>query len=140
MVNRFDPGGLDMELFQVAQHATDLERAADFYARLLQLDPAAVFDPPGLVFFQLGPVRLLIDRGAPSALLYLRVPDVRATIERLRSEGVEVVSEPHVIFSHSDDTLGPAGTDEVMAFIKDSEANTVGLLSHHPPTEPAENG
>jgi methylmalonyl-CoA/ethylmalonyl-CoA epimerase len=67
-------------------------------------------------------------------LIYLKVDDVRATVEELRADGVEIVSEPHVIFSHTDDALGPAGTDEWMAFITDSEGNTVGLVSHAPST------
>ena len=119
-------------MIQVAQHADDLTRAQTFYTRLLGQEPAGVFDPPGLVFYRLDSVRLMLDRAAPSALLYLAVPDVRETVERLRAEGVTVQAEPHVIFSHRDDTLGPAGTDEWMAFITDSEGNTVGLVSQSP--------
>lgn len=119
-------------LVQVAQRAEDLQRATAFYAMLLERDPAASFDPPGLVFFDLGDVRLLLERGAPSAMLYLRVDDIDATVERLRQAEVEVVTEPHVIFSHADDTLGPAGSDEWQAFVKDSEGNTVGLVEQRP--------
>ena len=43
---------------------------------------------------------------------------------------MRIETEPHVIFSHSDDSLGPAGTDEWMAFFRDSEDNLVGLVSH----------
>jgi predicted enzyme related to lactoylglutathione lyase len=118
-----------MHLAQVAQRATDLGRAAVFYTQLLERPPSATFDPPGLVFFDLDGTRLLLDRAAPSALLYLEVDDVRGRVEQLRSQGVDVDTEPHVIFSHSDDTLGPAGTDEWMAFVVDSEGNTVGLVS-----------
>jgi len=57
----------------------------------------------------------------------------RLTCEELRMQGVEIVSEPHVIFTHEDGALGPAGTDEWMAFFTDSEGNTVGLVSHEPP-------
>ncbi len=46
---------------------------------------------------------------------------------------VEVVSAPHVIFRHEDDTLGPAGHDEWQAFIRDSEGNTVGLVAFQLP-------
>ena len=119
-------------LIQVAQRAEDLSRAADFYRRLLGSEPTAQFDPPGLVFFDLDGTRLLLDRVAPSALIYLAVDDVRASIEQLRAEGVEIEGEPHVIFQHADDTLGPAGTDEWMGFVKDSEGNTVGLVSRSP--------
>jgi methylmalonyl-CoA/ethylmalonyl-CoA epimerase len=121
-----------MTLVQVAQHADDLQRASDFYADLLGAPPVAVFDPPGLVFFDLGGVRLLLDRGAPGALLYLAVDDIDATVERLRAAGVPVESDPHVIFGHDDDSLGPAGTDEWMAFVRDSEGNLVGLVEHRP--------
>ena len=34
------------------------------------------------------------------------------------------MSRPHVIFTHHDDTLGPAGHDEWQAFIADFEGNT----------------
>jgi methylmalonyl-CoA/ethylmalonyl-CoA epimerase len=122
-----------MEVLQIAQHADDLPRARAFYERLLNSKPAGFFDPPGLLFFQAGPVRLLLEQGATSALIYFKVDDVREKIESLRADGVEIVAEPQVIFSHSDDSLGPAGTDEWMAFVKDSEGNTVGLVSQHRP-------
>jgi len=124
--------GQDMRLIQVAQYAGDLGRAADFYSELLDVQPTAVFDPPGLVFFDLDGLRLLLEREAPRALLYLEVPDVRTAVAGLRGRGVEVVTDAHIIFSHSDGLLGPAGTDEWMAFIRDSEGNTVGLVSQLP--------
>jgi len=121
-----------MGLVQVAQRATDLDRASAFYADLLGTAPTARFDPPGLLFFDLDGVRLLLDANAPSSLLYLRVDDVAATVERLRAQGVAIESEPHVIFSHEDDTLGPSGTDEWQAFVRDSEGNLVGLVAQTP--------
>src|SRR6478736_165002 len=102
-----------MGLVQIAQHADDLGRATAFYR-------------------DLDGVRLLLDAGAPSALHYLQVDDLEATVGRLRTAGVEVRSEPHVIFGHDDDTLGPAGTDEWMAFVVDSEGNLVGLVEQRP--------
>jgi methylmalonyl-CoA/ethylmalonyl-CoA epimerase len=125
-----------MEILQVAQHADDLDRAAAFYELLLGGPPAARFDPPGLVFFNVGISRLLLEQGAPSALVYFQVDNAASRVEELRASGVKVVGEPHVIFSHTDDTLGPAGTDEWMAFIEDSEGNTVGLVSHEPRHDP----
>lgn len=122
-----------MDVLQIAQHADNLPRAQAFYQRLLNTEPAGIFDPPGLLFFQAGQVRLLLEQGATSALIYFKVDDVRQTLESLRTEGVEIVAEPELIFSHSDDNLGPAGMDEWMAFVKDSEGNTVGLVSHHEP-------
>ena len=117
-----------MRLVQVAQRAEDLDRAAAFYSDLLGTEPTGRFDPPGLLFFDLDGVRLLLERGAQSATLYLGVDDIDATVERLRAAGVTVEAEPHVIFSHPDDALGPAGTDEWQAFVRDSEGNVVGLV------------
>ena len=113
---------------QIAQRAEDLGRASAWYADLLGREPSALYDPPGLLFFDLGGVRLLLEGGAPSAVHYLPVDDIHATVERLRGQGATVEGEPHVIFSHDDDTLGPAGTDEWQAFVRDSEGNLVGLV------------
>ena len=118
-------------LHQVAQHADDLDRAVAFYSKLIGEPPIATFDPPGLAFFRLGETRLLIERGAPKALIYLRVDDVRSTVEQLRGDGVEIASEPHVIFTDDDGLFGPAGAKEWMAFITDSEGNLVGLASQN---------
>lgn len=129
-----------MRLVQVAQYVEDLRRAAAFYAELLAVQPTAVFDPPGLVFFDLEGVRLLLEPGAPRALLYLHVPDVRASVNELQARGVEVVDAPQVIYSHTDGRLGPAGTDEWMAFIRDSEGNALGLVSQLATGQPASGG
>jgi methylmalonyl-CoA/ethylmalonyl-CoA epimerase len=120
-----------MKLLQVAQHASDLDRASAFYADLLGAPPVARFDPPGLLFFDLGGTRLLLSAESPSALLYLGVRDVEATVERMRDRA-EVISEPGVIYRHVDDSLGPAGTEEWQAFLRDSEGNTVGLVTQLP--------
>lgn len=118
-----------MRFVQVAQHAEDLQRAAAFYAVLLDAEPSAIFNPPGLVFFDVGGVRLLLENRAPSAILYFEVADLQGAVADLRRRGVRIIAEPHMIYSHEDGTLGPAGSEEWMAFFEDSEANTVGLVS-----------
>jgi len=115
-------------IVQIAQRAVDLDRAAAWYARLLGIEPAARFDPPGLLFFVVDGVRLLLEAGAPSALLYLRVDDLDARVAELEAEGVRVVTPPHERYEHTDATLGPAGTIERMAFVEDSEGNTIALV------------
>ncbi len=116
-----------MRFAQVGQHADDLDRAAAFYTQLLGTPPTGRFEPPGLLFFDLGGVRLLLDRGLPSATFYLAVDDVHEALGRVRGVA-EVVAEPRLIFHHDDDRLGPPGTDEWHAFIRDSEGNLVGLV------------
>jgi methylmalonyl-CoA/ethylmalonyl-CoA epimerase len=122
-----------VELHQVAQHADDLDRAVGFYAGVLGCEVIARFDPPGLAFLRLGQVRLLLERNAPSALIYLRVDDVRATAEALTASGVALESGPHLIHTDADGVFGPAGWQEWMAFIRDTEGNLIGLTSRHAP-------
>jgi methylmalonyl-CoA/ethylmalonyl-CoA epimerase len=120
-----------MELVQVAQHVDDLDRAVAFYENLLGVKAAAQFTPPGIAFFLLDGTRLLLDGNvAAGGVIYLAVDDVEFSVDELRARGVTIETEPHVIFQHTDGTLGPVGTDEWMAFIRDSEGNTVGLVSY----------
>ena len=118
-----------MKIAQIAQRANDLTRAIAFYEKLLEQNVAEVYDPPGLAFFDLDGTRLLLERGASSALIYLVVGDVRVRTEELRNRGIRIIGEPHVIFQHTDGSLGHTGMDEWMSFIEDSEGNTVGLVS-----------
>src|SRR5215212_3749210 len=119
-------------LVQIAQHADDLDRAAACYERLLGSPPTGRFDAAGLLFFDLEGVRLLLGPEAPSTTLYLAVPDIDAAIARLRADGLPVESEPHLRFEHTDDSLGPAGSAEWHAFVRDSEGNLVGLIEQRP--------
>lgn len=124
-----------MTVAQIAQRAIDLDRAANWYSMFLDRVPTARFEPPGLVFFVLGDLRLLLDRAAPSALHYFRVDHLDEKLERLRGEGLRIHTEPHLIFTHTDDLLGPAGATERQAFVLDSEDNLVGLIElTHPIT------
>jgi methylmalonyl-CoA/ethylmalonyl-CoA epimerase len=120
-----------VQLLQVAQHADDLDRAAAFYTELLGARPLARFDPPGLLFFDLDGVRLLLDRAAPAALLYLRVDDARAFLDDLRSRGVVIDAEASLIHTDEDGTFGEPGAGEWMGFFRDSEGNLVGVASRH---------
>ncbi|PZU45417.1 MAG: methylmalonyl-CoA epimerase [Microbacterium sp.] len=113
-------------LVQVAQGVKDLERAAAFYSALIGTPPVATFDPPGLVFFDLAGVRLLLEREAPSAVLYLRVDDLESAVARVGD--VEILSAAHRIFTHSTNALGPIGQEEWQSFIRDPEGNTLGLV------------
>jgi methylmalonyl-CoA/ethylmalonyl-CoA epimerase len=119
---------LSTRVHQIAQRCEDLERAIAFYRDTLGLPLLASFDPPGLAFFDLGNTRLLIERGATAALLYLEVDDIAAARSRLIDAGVAFEDEPHMI--HRDDvgTFGPKGTEEWMTFFRDSEDNLLCLV------------
>jgi methylmalonyl-CoA/ethylmalonyl-CoA epimerase len=120
-----------MRLVQAALRATDLDRAATFWADLLDSAPTGRFEPPGLLFFDLDGTRLLLDGNAPASMLYLEVADLRAAVDRLAGRA-ELVTEPHPIFDHEDDALGPVGMTEWQAFIRDPEGNLVGLVAFEP--------
>jgi len=119
-------------LHQVAQRAVDLTRAVAFYRDILGLPLMAEFDPPGLAFFDLGNVRLLIERGAAPSQLYLQVPDIDAAWAGIVAAGVETVDAPHLIFRDDNGTFAEPGSEEWMAFFRDSEGNLVGLVERRP--------
>lgn len=119
-------------LRQVAQHVEDLDRAVEFYEGVLGMRLIARFDPPGLAFFDLGATRLLLEAGAPPAILYLGVDDVAATTEELRAAGVAIEAEPHVTHVDADGLFGPPGEAEEMSFFRDSENNLIGLAGRRP--------
>ncbi len=123
--------GTTGNLVQVALGVQDLDRATAFYTETLGLPLIARFGP--LVFVDLGGTRLLLEHEAPASMVYLRVDNAEATVQQLRAAGVEIVAEPHVIFTDHDGVFGRAGLAESQAFIRDSEGNLVGLVSHGPP-------
>lgn len=120
-------------LGQVAQHASDLDRAVGFYRDVLGLALVARFDPPGLAFFDLGNARLLLEGGAPPALLYLQVGDIDEAHRRLADAGVTFVNAPHLVHRDDQGRLGAPGVEEWMSFFRDSEDNLVALVERRPP-------
>ncbi|MDI2099164.1 VOC family protein [Ruicaihuangia caeni] len=129
-----------MEVLQVTQHAEDVDRASRFYQALLGYAPIRVFDHPKQVYFTVGPLRLLIEEAAPSSLFYLQVDNVRDAVSNLRAQGIEILAEPRLQFSHGldhdADLFGPADADEWVALVRDSEGNPLGLMSHEARHEP----
>ena len=117
-----------MKFRQIGLYVSDLDRAVDFYSKLLNLEVIARFDTSGFAFFELEGVRLFLDVNAPKSALYLEFPDVRSKIEELRSQGIKIVSEPHMVFPDPEGIFDSPG-NEWLAFIEDSESNVVGLMS-----------
>ena len=123
-----------MRLHQIAQKAVDLDRAVAFYRDTLGLKFVARFDPPGLAFFDLDGTRLLLEANAPPALLYIGVDDLVARCAELTAAGVELVAEAQLVHRDDDGTFGPAGSEEWMAFLRDSEDNLLALVERRAPT------
>lgn len=111
---------------QVAVPVKNLARAVEFYRDRLGMQ--FLFEAPGMAFFQLGEVRLLLtlpegDEDAPAAsILYYTVSDIQAAYGSLVEGGVEILEKPTVVHR--------TGASELwMTFFRDTEQNTVALMS-----------
>jgi methylmalonyl-CoA/ethylmalonyl-CoA epimerase len=116
---------------QIAIAVTDLPRAVAFYRDVLGLQ--FLFQaPPGLAFFDVDGVRLMLGTAEPgterdhhTSVLYYQVADLHASTAALKSRGAVFESEPHKVAS-----LGKV--DLWMSFCRDSEGNLLGVLSEVP--------
>src|SRR6266516_2672972 len=114
-------------LGQIQIRTHDVERAADFYEKILGLK--LLFKAlPGLAFFDCGGVRLMLDRpdkaefDHASSILYFSVPDIQAAHAGMKAKGVRFEDEPHMIARMQDHDLW-------MTFFRDSEDNLLALMS-----------
>jgi DNA-binding CsgD family transcriptional regulator/catechol 2,3-dioxygenase-like lactoylglutathione lyase family enzyme len=115
-----------MMLGQVARTVQSAEESASWYRDVLGLPELYAF--PGLAFFDLGGVRLMLteEDGAPGSqesILYLRVPEIHAAKNELESRGVRFSHAPHMIHRHAD------GTEEWMAFFEDDAGRPLALMT-----------
>lgn len=116
-------------LHQVAARTNDLGASVAFYTDQLGATHISSFDPPGLAFFDLDGVRLLLEHGASPATLYLWVDDIDEAWADLVAKGVIFDQPPHAIHKDDDGLFGTAGETEWMAFFKDPGGNTLALAT-----------
>ena len=118
---------------QVALPCTDIKRSKSFYQSTLGADFIAEFDPPGIIFFRFGGIRLMLERTesarAKGAVLYFEVDDITRSYKVLKDNGVSFDSEPHLIYRDEDGVFGKSGEEEWMAFFRDPDGNTLALVS-----------
>lgn len=125
-------------LGQVAQPVRDIERAVAFYRDVLGARHLATFNPPGLAFFDLDGVRLMLDaigeaqgHGAP---LYFRVADLEGACGALEARGVSLEAAPHMINRDDAGVFGAAGMETWMAFFRDPDENILALMTERMPS------
>jgi predicted enzyme related to lactoylglutathione lyase len=114
------------EIGQVSVPVQDLDRAVAFYRDTLGIK--FLFQVPNMAFFDCDGIRLLL--GVPedpedarrASLIYYKVDDLEKTCELLAGRGVDFVSKPHLAARMEDHELW-------IAFFRDSEGNTLGLMS-----------
>lgn len=114
------------QIGQIAVPVTDVERATQFYRHTLGM--RFLFQaPPGLAFFDLNGVRLMLDgpakaRAGNSSVIYYRVSDLTAAFTTLSQRGVQFEAEPRLIAKLPDHELW-------MAFFRDPDKNLMALMS-----------
>jgi methylmalonyl-CoA/ethylmalonyl-CoA epimerase len=116
--------GLD-QIGQIAVPVTDIERSIRFYRDNLGM--RFLFQaPPGLAFFDLNGVRLMLDGPAKaqagnSSVIYYKVDDLQSAFETLLKRSVQFETEPHLIAKMPDHDLW-------MAFLRDPDKNLIALM------------
>jgi methylmalonyl-CoA/ethylmalonyl-CoA epimerase len=114
------------QIGQIAVPVADVERATVFYRDILGM--RFLFRaPPGLAFFDLSGVRLMLDGPAKaqagnSSVIYYKVSDLKAAFTALSQQGVQFEAEPHLIAKLPDHELW-------MAFFRDPDKNLLALMS-----------
>jgi methylmalonyl-CoA/ethylmalonyl-CoA epimerase len=115
---------------QIGIAVKDLDAATAFYRDVLGL--RLLFQaPPGMSFFDLGGIRLMLGAAEkreqlhPASILYYKVGDIRAAASGLKEKGVRFDAEPHLV--HKD-----ARHELWLAFFRDCEQNVLALMSEVP--------
>lgn len=122
-----DSGGPGLStLGQISMNARDVERAKAFYRDTL--DVPFLFEVPGMAFFDLDGVRLMLARAEspehdhPGSILYFKVEDIDGVHATLSGRGVSFEAPPRLV-------ADMGGYELWMAFFRDSEANLLALMS-----------
>jgi methylmalonyl-CoA/ethylmalonyl-CoA epimerase len=112
------------QIGQIAVPVSDIERAIRFYRDTLGM--RFLFQaPPGLGFFDLGGIRLMLDGPAKaqagnSSVIYYKVSDLQSAFTTLSKRGVRFEAEPHLIARMPDHELW-------MAFFRDPDSNLLAM-------------
>ena len=118
-------------LHQVALTASNLERSIKFYRDVLGLPLIANFDTPGLAFFDIGDVRLSVQKvdkvEATSSVIYFRVPDIDSAAGSRQKNPKKIEQEAAGVFRGEQGQIGGAGGEEWMAFFRDTQRKSDGL-------------
>ncbi|MEI8383560.1 MAG: VOC family protein [Planctomycetota bacterium] len=111
---------------QIAVNVRNAERAIAFYRDVLGME--YLFQVPRMGFFNCDGIRLMLAESEspefdhPASIVYYGVDDIQQTYDDLSKSGVVFTSPPRRIA-----TVGEI--DLWMAFFKDLDDNTLGLMS-----------
>lgn len=115
------------EIGQIALEVENIDRATEFYKE--QLGMEFLFTVPNqFSFFNCNGIRLLLglpengEKRPENNLVYFRVDDIESAHQLFSSKGVVFLDMPHIVAKLKDHDLW-------MAIFKDSEGNTLALMS-----------
>ena len=118
------------QIGQIALAVSDTDRSEAFYEKTLGL--RKLYRYGDLAFFDCAGVRLMLsppENGQPVTVaqgaIYFRVSDLLLAVGELKSKGVAIESEPHLISPMPDHDLW-------MAFIRDPDGHLIGLMMEAP--------
>jgi methylmalonyl-CoA/ethylmalonyl-CoA epimerase len=116
------------QIGQIALPVTDVERAEDFYGKVLGLRKLYRFGD--LTFFDCAGVRLLLEKssdmtGTKRGCIYFRCADIALAVAELKQRGLAFNSTPHLIAKMDDHDLW-------MAFFSDPDGHTLALMQEAP--------
>jgi len=114
------------QIGQIAVPVADIERAVAFYRDILGMK-FLFLAPPGLGFFDLGGIRLMLDgpakaKAGSSSVIYYKVLDIQSAFTTLSNRGVQFEAKPHLLAKMPDHDLW-------MAFFLDPDKNLIALMS-----------
>jgi DNA-binding CsgD family transcriptional regulator len=113
---------------QIARSVQDIKQAEAWYRNVLGLPHLYTFG--NLAFFDCNGTRLMLSQESavvPESILYMRVGNIAAAYEVLKSRGVEFINAPHMIHRHAD------GTEEWLSMLKDPEGRPLGIMAQAKP-------
>jgi DNA-binding CsgD family transcriptional regulator/catechol 2,3-dioxygenase-like lactoylglutathione lyase family enzyme len=113
---------------QIARSVQDIKQAEAWYKNVLGLPHLYTF--VALAFFDCNGTRLMLSQESavvPESILYMRVGNIAAAYETLKSRGVEFINAPHMVHRHAD------GTEEWLSMLKDPEGRPLGIMAQAKP-------
>lgn len=119
-------------IHQLSLLSNSLELSKAFYLETLGAKYVAEFSPPGLLFFQFGDSRLLLDANGKPGTVYFAVDDIEASYAQLKSQGIDFLSDIQATFTDDDGLFGDKGVTEYMAFFHDPSENLLALVERRP--------
>lgn len=123
------PNGRITGIGQVSISVHNLDRATEFYREVFGLD--FLFQAQNMAFFDCDGVRLMLVQGEPEAgeqgtsILYFRVSELEPALEGIADRGGELLRGAQRTATLADHELW-------MAFVRDSEGNTMALMEERP--------